>query len=151
MVPIVARWRWIWLASMRMHVCSLVLLSGLRIWCCCELWCRSQTQLGILHCCGCGVGQQLQFWLDPQLGNLLMLWVCGPKRMPKKKKSREHTLGCSLVRNARFSVLHTRLYCEILLPFFVYLFVFTFTFFFFATPWHMELLGQGSDPSQAVN
>ena len=33
------------LESMRMQVRSLPLLSGLRIWCCHELWCRSQTQL----------------------------------------------------------------------------------------------------------
>ena len=31
---------------MRMRVLSLASLSGLRIYCCCELWCRSQTQLG---------------------------------------------------------------------------------------------------------
>ena len=30
---------------MRMLLQSLALLSGLRIWCCHELWCRSQTQL----------------------------------------------------------------------------------------------------------
>ena len=34
------------LISMTMWVPSLALLSGLRIRCCCELWCRSQTQLG---------------------------------------------------------------------------------------------------------
>ena len=31
---------------MRMQVQSLALLSGLRVWHCYELWCRSQTQLG---------------------------------------------------------------------------------------------------------
>ena len=31
---------------MMLRVQSLALLSGLRIWSCCELWCRSQTQLG---------------------------------------------------------------------------------------------------------
>ena len=31
---------------MRFRVQSLALLSGLRIWHCCELWCRSQTRLG---------------------------------------------------------------------------------------------------------
>ena len=34
-----------WLASMRMQVWSLVLLSGLRIQHCYELWCRLQTWL----------------------------------------------------------------------------------------------------------
>ena len=30
---------------MRMQVQPLALLSGLRIWCCWELWCRSQMRL----------------------------------------------------------------------------------------------------------
>ena len=33
------------LVSMRMWVWSLTSISGLRIWCCHELWCRSQKQL----------------------------------------------------------------------------------------------------------
>ena len=45
-VPDVAQWKQIWLVSMRMWVPSLVLLSGLGIRWCCELWCRSQMQLG---------------------------------------------------------------------------------------------------------
>ena len=39
-VPIVARWKWIWLVSMRLRVWSLASLRGLWIWHCCELWCR---------------------------------------------------------------------------------------------------------------
>ena len=34
------------LVSTRMQVQSLALLRGLRIWCCRELWCRSQDYLG---------------------------------------------------------------------------------------------------------
>ena len=34
------------LGTMRLWVRSLALLSGLRIRCCHELWCRSQTRLG---------------------------------------------------------------------------------------------------------
>ena len=45
-VPIAAQRKRIWLASMRTQVRSLASLSGLRIWCCHELWCRSQMQLG---------------------------------------------------------------------------------------------------------
>jgi len=52
------------LASMRTQVQFLALLSGLRIWHCHVLWCRSQTTAQIWHCFGCGVGQQLQLWLD---------------------------------------------------------------------------------------
>ena len=36
---------WTWLGPMMMCVLSLTLLNGLRICCCCELWCRLQTQL----------------------------------------------------------------------------------------------------------
>ena len=48
-VPIVAKWKLIWLVSMRTQVWSLVLLCGLRIWCCYELWCRSQMRLRSSH------------------------------------------------------------------------------------------------------
>ena len=68
-VPVVAQQNRIWLGTMRLQVWSLSSLSGLRIWHCCELWCRSQT-----HCSGCGVGRQQQLRLDPSPGNLHMLW-----------------------------------------------------------------------------
>ena len=45
-VPIVARLEQTQLVSMRMQILSLALLSGLKMRCCCELWCRLQTQLG---------------------------------------------------------------------------------------------------------
>jgi len=44
-VPVMAQWKWIWLGTMRLQVWSLALLSGLRIWHCRELWCRSQKRL----------------------------------------------------------------------------------------------------------
>ena len=44
-VPVVVQRKQIQLVSMRMQVWSLAFLSGLRIQCCCELWCRSQTGL----------------------------------------------------------------------------------------------------------
>ena len=44
-VPIVAQQKQIRLGTMRLQVQSLALISGLRIWHCHELWCRSQTQL----------------------------------------------------------------------------------------------------------
>ena len=37
-VPVVAQWKRIWPVSMRMQVWSLASISGLRIWCCHELW-----------------------------------------------------------------------------------------------------------------
>ena len=44
-VPIVAQQKWIWLASMRIQVWPLASHSGLMIWHCHELWCRSQMWL----------------------------------------------------------------------------------------------------------
>ena len=44
-VPVVAQWKRIGLGSMRMQVRFLAWISGLRIQCCCELWCRLQMQL----------------------------------------------------------------------------------------------------------
>ena len=46
-VPFMAQRKGIWLASMGMQVRSLALLSGLRIWNCCELWCKLQTRLDL--------------------------------------------------------------------------------------------------------
>ena len=40
-----AQGKQIQLATMRLRVRSLASLSGFRIWCCRELWCRSQMQL----------------------------------------------------------------------------------------------------------
>ena len=40
------QWKRIQLVTVRLRVRSLALLSGLKIRCCCELWCRSQRQLG---------------------------------------------------------------------------------------------------------
>ena len=39
-VPVVVQQKRIWLGTMRLQVPSLVSLSELRIWLCCELWCR---------------------------------------------------------------------------------------------------------------
>ena len=55
-----------WLVSMRMPVLSLASLSGLRI----------------PHCCGCGVGWQLQLHADPSLGTSM----CYRHSSKKKKK-----------------------------------------------------------------
>ena len=44
-VPVVAQWKQIQLASMRIQFPSLASLSGLSIWHCQELWCRLQMLL----------------------------------------------------------------------------------------------------------
>ena len=68
-VPEVAQWKQIWAASMRTQVQSLSSLNELRIWHCHELWYKVAEAARIWCCCGCGVGQQLQLWLDPWPGN----------------------------------------------------------------------------------
>ena len=45
-VPIMVQWIQILLGTMRLRVPSLASLSGLRMWCCHELWCSSQTRFG---------------------------------------------------------------------------------------------------------
>ena len=44
-VPVVAQWKQIQLGTLRLWVQYLASLSRLRIWCCRELWCKSQMQL----------------------------------------------------------------------------------------------------------
>ena len=65
--------------SMRMWVRSLDPLSGLRIWCCHELWCRWQTRLGsgvaVTVAGSCGSNS------TPGLGTSIRC-----KSAPKKKK-----------------------------------------------------------------
>ena len=45
-VPVMVQWKRIRLGTMRVWVWSLASLSGLRIWHCHELWCRSQMWQG---------------------------------------------------------------------------------------------------------
>ena len=87
-VPIVAQQKRIRLGTMWLKVRSLALLSGSRIQCCCELWCRSQTQLGsdvavaVVQAGGCSSNS------TPSLGTS-MCCGCGPKKRPKKEKKKE--------------------------------------------------------------
>ena len=45
-VSVVEQQKQIWLGTMRFWVQSLASFSGLRIWCCPDLWCRSKTRFG---------------------------------------------------------------------------------------------------------
>ena len=79
-----AQWKRICLTSMRMQVQSLALLSGLRMWCCCELWCRSQTLLGFgVAVAVVQAGCYSPNW-TPSLG-ISICSRCGPKKTKKKK------------------------------------------------------------------
>ena len=94
-VPIVVQWKRIWLVSMRMQVWSLALLSGLGIWHCSELWCRSQTLLWIPSCCGCGIGHR-PVAIAPIRPNFHMHiqlpYAASAALKQKKKKKKEYRL-----------------------------------------------------------
>ena len=73
---------------MRLQVQSLASISGLRIWHCCEMWCRLQTRLEFHIACGCGIGQWLQSDSVPSLGTSICLR--GSPKNTKKFKNKKH-------------------------------------------------------------
>ena len=84
-VPIVAQWKQTELVSMRMRVQSLTSLSGLRIWCCHELWCRLQMQIGshVAVAGSCSSDSTPRAWALPYATPAAL------KKKGKKKKKRE--------------------------------------------------------------
>ena len=76
------------LGTMWFWVQSLALLSELKIWCCHELWCRSQSWLGsgvavtVAQVNSCSSNQ------TPSLGTSIC-HGCGPKKTKDKEKKRE--------------------------------------------------------------
>ena len=86
-IPIVVQRKWIQLVSTRMQFGSLALLHGSAIWGCCEMWCRSQTQLGS---CIAVAMVQAGSWssdLTPTLATSIC-HGCGPKKKQKRNKKR---------------------------------------------------------------
>ena len=73
---------------MRLQVPSLASLTGLRIQCCCELWCRLQAQLGsgvaaaVAQTGGCSSSS------TPNLGTSICC-RCSPKKQKKKTDDSE--------------------------------------------------------------
>ena len=100
-VPIVAQSKWTQLVSMRLRVRSLALLSGLRIHCCCELWCRSQIQLWSGIAVAVMQAGSCSSILTLSLGTSLCHGVAQKKK--KKKKSRHHLAHIQLVLKWFFS------------------------------------------------
>ena len=74
------------LGTMKLWVQSLAFLSGLRIWHCCELWCRSQTRW-LVSCISVAVVQanSCSSYLTPSLGTSIC-HECGPKKQKQKQK-----------------------------------------------------------------
>ena len=71
--------KWIWLVSMRTQVWSLASLSGLSIWHCSELWCRSPTRLESGIAVAVVQASSYSSASTPSLGTP-MCQGCGPKK-----------------------------------------------------------------------
>ena len=74
----------IWLVSMRTKVRSLAFLSGLRIWRCRELWCRSQKQSRSFIAAAVMQASSYRFDWIPSLGTSIC-HGCGPKNTRQNK------------------------------------------------------------------
>ena len=78
---LLVQWKWIRLVTMKLRVRSLASLSGSVTWRCCELWCRSKTQLrSRIALAVAETGSCISNW-TPSLGTSI---CCGWG--PKKKK-----------------------------------------------------------------
>ena len=84
-VPIVVQWKQIQPGTMRMWVQSLASLSGSGIWCCLELWCSLQMQLGSRMAVAVAQTRGCSSNLTPSLG-ISINHRCVPKKKKKKKK-----------------------------------------------------------------
>ena len=88
--PVVAQRKWIRLGTVRLQVPSLASLRGLRIRCCWELWCRSQTGLGSRFALSMvTAGSGIPHW-PPPLGTSISR-KCTPEKKKKKKTTHTHT------------------------------------------------------------
>ena len=72
---------------MKMQVQSLALLSGLRIWHCCKLWCRSKMWLRSQNAVAVSLASNCSSNSTPSLWPS-MCCRCGPKEKKKKKKKK---------------------------------------------------------------
>ena len=82
-VPVAAQQKRIRLVSMRMQVQSLASLSGLRIWHCHKLWCRSQTWLRYCVAVAMVYDSTCSSYLTPSLGTSI---CCGYSPQKQKQK-----------------------------------------------------------------
>ena len=76
------------LISMRMWVRSLALFSGLKIWCCRELWYRVHTWLASGIGMAVAVAGSCSSDSTPSLGNS-MCHRCDPKKQKQKEKKKK--------------------------------------------------------------
>ena len=84
-VPVMAQWLTNPTRDHEVQVWSLASLSGLRIWHCHELWCRSKTQLGSQVAVAVVQASGHSSDSTPSLGTSIYCG-CGPRKDKKKKK-----------------------------------------------------------------
>ena len=92
-VPVMAQQKRISLGTMRMQVRSLALISGSEIWCCHELWCRSQMSLGSAVVVAVVKAGSCSSDLTPSLGTS----ICHGYSPKKQNKQKFRELPGSLV------------------------------------------------------
>ena len=71
---------------MRLWLLPLDSFSGLRIWSCCELWCKSQMQLRADVAVAIAQASSCSTYWTPSPGTSICC-RCGPKKQKKKKFS----------------------------------------------------------------
>ena len=84
-IPLMVQRRQIQLGTTGLWVPSLASLSGLGAWCCCELWCGSQTWLRSGVAVAVAVAGSCSSDSTPSLGTSMCLRG-GPKKKKKKKE-----------------------------------------------------------------
>ena len=117
-----AQQKWTWLVSMRVWAWSLALLSGLRIWRCRKLPCRSQKWLGSGIAVAVVQAGSYNANSTPSLGTS-MCCTCSPKKTQKIKQDKKTTkfpgswFTASIVKKPRLEM-QSRTHC--LLNSFIY-------------------------------
>ena len=94
---------------MRLQVPSLAFLSGLRIWCCRELWYRSQTWLGSHVAVAVAVADRYSSDSTPSLGTSIC-HTYSPKKKQKKKGDRDKKRKIIYVRYKLVSDIYIYIY-----------------------------------------
>ena len=95
--------------STRMRVRSLALLSGFRIWCCCELWCRSQTRLGSSIAVAVVEASSYSSSLTFSLGTSLC-----HRCIPKKRKERKAEVSTNTIVKGLYCFVSSFFICDVL-------------------------------------
>ena len=110
-VPIMAQWLTNQTRIMRLQIQSLVSLSGLMIWCCHELWCKSKMWLGSGIAVALAQAGGYSSDLTPSLGTSIC-HGCSPRKDKKKKilvRNLERTRYCIKIMIPGSSALHGRM------------------------------------------